>query len=65
MYEIGILKRDRGGKFFLTTFSNLGSSIKDSIIIDDSQSTCQLFVSLGGKSYRTRNETETLTALNS
>ena len=63
-YEIGTLKKDNNGEYFLTTIANLGSSIENSTIIDDSQTTCELFESLGGKSYCTRNETEALFVLN-
>lgn len=44
------LKNDDGGKAFQKVSEKYQSSISDSILIDNSTSSCQVFESLGGKS---------------
>jgi FMN phosphatase YigB (HAD superfamily) len=62
-YLLHQLKKTDGGKYFITTITNLGMKTGNCILIDDSNSNCELFESLGGKAYCTQNETEVLSVL--
>jgi FMN phosphatase YigB (HAD superfamily) len=62
-YTLGQLKKTDGGKYFTTTVSALGIGIGNCALIDDSNSNCKIFETLGGKAYRTQTETEVTTLL--
>lgn len=51
-YNEGILKEDNGGR----TFKNNCKKIQESILIDNSKSSCSLFESLGGTSFLVSKE---------
>lgn len=46
------LKRDEAGKAFLEEIANARAHVADCILIDDSESMCALFRSMGGKALR-------------
>ncbi len=48
-YDKGISKNDNDGELFQKTVSGYGSSIAESILIDNSKNTCNIFEKLGGK----------------
>lgn len=50
-YELGELKLDRGGEYFLETANEYGVDISNCILIDDSRKNCDVFESLGGKTF--------------
>lgn len=46
------LKKDENGKAFLDEIQYRQTDIKDCMLIDDSESTCELFQSMGGRALR-------------
>lgn len=57
--EIGRLKRDENGQTYLSYTQDNGSDFANTICIDDSRATCELFESLGGRAIKTKNPKDT------
>jgi len=62
-YLLGLLKKTNNGIYFVDTVAGFGVNFGQCVLIDDSNSTCKLFQSLGGIAYCTQNEDEVLAAL--
>ncbi len=62
-YNLKNLKRHNNGSYFIERLKERNSPIKRSILIDDSNTNCEVFKGLGGISYRTTTEQEVLDAL--
>ncbi len=54
----GLLKKDNKGKLFDITLATLGKNIENSILIDDSEATIELYEKKGGRGFVYRNITE-------
>lgn len=63
-FNLGELKRDNNGKYFLNRAKEQNIDIKQCYFIDDSQKNCDFYTELGGSAYCVKNETESLTVLN-
>jgi FMN phosphatase YigB (HAD superfamily) len=62
-YLLHQMKKTDGGKYFITTVSDLGVEMKNCVFIDDGKSNIALFESIGGKGYRTQNEAKVVAVL--
>jgi len=58
-----MLKTSNGGEYFKNVVNDKKISFDSCSLIDDSQKTCNLFDSLGGKAYCTKEEDEVLNSL--
>ncbi len=59
-YNLGILKTTNEGEYFKRVCKKYNVNPANSYLIDDSQSTCQVFNNLGGMAFRTQTEEEVL-----
>ncbi|MBI2551531.1 hypothetical protein HYV73_04315 [Candidatus Uhrbacteria bacterium] len=50
-YALGQLKGDDGGRYFLDMVRRYQTNLTFCVLVDDSETVCSLFRSLGGKSY--------------
>ncbi|OGD62316.1 hypothetical protein A2215_03735 [Candidatus Berkelbacteria bacterium RIFOXYA2_FULL_43_10] len=55
--DYGRFKDDDNGRIFLDILKEFGGNIKDSILIDNSETTCKTFSNLGGKSLQVTKNT--------
>lgn len=62
-YTTGLLKKDNNGEIFRVIANDLGYSLEDSVLIDDSKSNCELFESIGGSSINVTGENNVLETL--
>ncbi|KKS43549.1 hypothetical protein A3H03_03190 [Candidatus Kuenenbacteria bacterium RIFCSPLOWO2_12_FULL_42_13] len=62
-YNLKNLKRHNNGSYFIERLKERNSPIKQSILIDDSNTNCEVFKGLGGISYRTTTEQKVMDAL--
>lgn len=62
-FNFGLLKTSNGGEYFKNVVINKKVAFDHCYLIDDSQKTCNLFESLGGKAYCTKKEDEVLDCL--
>jgi len=63
-YNLKNLKRYNNGQYFIERLKEKNAPIEQSILIDDSNTNCEVFKSLGGISYRATTEHEVLSVLN-
>ncbi|HYF10616.1 MAG TPA: hypothetical protein VD967_03395 [Candidatus Paceibacterota bacterium] len=49
-YDAGLRKNDEGGRLFLNLLRQHGSIASESVLIDNSKTTCEIFEKLGGRS---------------
>jgi len=61
--DLGYLKTEKDGEFFLSVLRELEVSIENSFLVEDSVKTCEFFTALGGRAYQVANKEETLSAL--
>ncbi len=62
-YPRGSLKKTNNGVYFVDTVKGLGINFGQCVLIDDSNSTCEMFQGFGGVAYCTKNEEEVLSVL--
>ena len=62
-FDLGFLKTEKDGEFFLSTLHEINIPIERSFLIDDSKSLCDFFTALGGRAYQINNKDEVTAAL--
>ncbi|MFH2041072.1 MAG: hypothetical protein ABIJ35_00980, partial [Acidobacteriota bacterium] len=61
--DLGRLKKDDGGRTFKEYLKKEGLDFSQSLLIDDSESACELFSALGGRSIKSRGVDHTISVL--
>lgn len=61
--DLGFLKTEKDGEFFLSTAREFSVPVKDICLVDDSKKTCDFFEGLGGRVFRVNGPEDALIVL--